>query len=329
MDSEIFDRAQAVMTSRRQRAERENERRIDEINQKIPQIREINRQLCNTGRELMEIIKKGGPDVQLRVEQLKKNNIGAQAMSRKLLVSGGYPEDYLDMHYECPVCHDTGYVNSGFCDCFRRLCGQLSASALNKTAQLKLSGFDTFSLSYYSGEDYRTMERIYNFARRYAAGFSLNSESILMFGKTGLGKTHLSLAIADTVLKKGYGVVYDSAINILRKIEREHFSREHSDEMISLVMECELLILDDLGTEYESPFYSSTIYNIINTRLNSGRPTIISTNLDYSGIRRRYDERVVSRITAVYTCMEFKGEDVRYQMRQRQSEGIGTAEAKY
>ena len=134
-----------------------------------------------------------------------------------------------------------------------------------------------------------------------------------MSGKTGLGKTHLSLAIAAKVLEKGYSVIYDSAINILRSIEREHFSRQHSSEMIDLVMNTDLLILDDLGTEYESAFYSATIYNILNSRLNCGKPTIISTNLDFVGISARYDERVVSRLVSVYTYLQFSGEDVRLQ----------------
>ena len=136
-----------------------------------------------------------------------------------------------------------------------------------------------------------------------------------MFGQTGLGKTHLSLAIADSVLRKGYSVIYDSAINILRSIEKEHFSYEHSSEMVDLVMNTDLLILDDIGTEYESPFYTATVYNIINTRLNCGKPSIISTNLDFNGIARRYDKRVMSRIVSMYSCLEFKGEDVRLQKR--------------
>ena len=145
-----------------------------------------------------------------------------------------------------------------------------------------------------------------------------------MYGKTGLGKTHLSLAVANRVLEKGYSVIYDSIINILQKIEREHFSRDHNYETLDLVMKTDLLILDDLGTEYESQFYSSTIYNIINTRLNSGKPTIINTNLELSVIRRRYDERVVSRITGVYRCMEFKGEDVRFQLKQKELKNKNT-----
>lgn len=315
MDSEIFDKAQAIMTNRRMRAISENEARITEINQKVPQIREINEVLYNTGKELISIISdKNSPDVAKKIEQLRQYNLGAQEMSRKILAANGYPEDYLDIHYNCPICCDTGYNGSKFCSCFNRLCGKLSADELNKSAQLKLSSFDTFSLTYYQGEDYQTMKKILEFTHQYASTFTPDSGSIFMFGRTGLGKTHLSLAIANTVLEKGYSVIYDSVINILRSIEKEHFSREHTSEMIDLVMETELLILDDLGTEYETPFYNATIYNILNTRLNCSRPTIISTNLDFAGISRRYDERVVSRIVSAYSCLEFHGEDVRLQI---------------
>lgn len=315
MESEIFDKAQAIMTNRRMRAISENEKRISEINQKLPQIREINEVLYNTGKELISIIsEKNSTDVKQKIEQLRQYNLGAQDMSRKILAANGYPEDYLDIHYTCNICCDTGYNGSRFCSCFNRLCGKLSADELNKNAQLKLSSFDSFSLMYYQGEDYQTMKKILEYTHQYASTFTPDSGSILMFGRTGLGKTHLSLAIANTVLEKGYSVIYDSAINILRSIEKEHFSREHSSDMIDLVMETELLILDDLGTEYETPFYNATIYNILNTRLNGGRPTIISTNLDFDGIKRRYDERVVSRIVSAYKCLEFQGEDVRLQI---------------
>ncbi len=316
MDSEIFDKAQAILTNRRMKAVSENESRIREVNERIPQIREINEVLFNTGKELISIISNGrGQDISEKIEQLKQYNLGAQAMSRKMLAESGYPEDYLDMHYTCTKCSDTGYNGSRFCDCFKTLCGKLAAEQLNQSSQLKLSSFDSFSLTYYSGENYTAMKNILEYTRQYAATFSLDSKSILMFGQTGLGKTHLSLAIANSVLQKGYSVIYDSAINILRSIEKEHFSYEHSSEMIDLVMNTDLLILDDIGTEYESNFYNATVYNIINTRLNCGKPTIISTNLDFDGIARRYDKRVMSRIVSMYACLEFKGKDVRLQKR--------------
>ncbi len=317
MESSIFDKAQSIMMNRRTTAESQNEMRIAEINTRLPQIREVNDALINTGRELIRIISEGkkGTDVEKKIEQLRQYNLGAQAMSRKLLEQNGYPPDYLDVHYSCPKCHDTGYYNEHFCDCFKKLCGKLSTDELNKSANLALSSFDTFSLSYYKGDDYFTMKKILEFTIQYAETFTPDSGSIFMFGETGLGKTHLSLAAANRILEKGYSVIYDSTINILRKIEKEHFSREHSSEMIDMVIGTDLLILDDLGTEYETPFYNATIYNIINTRLNSGKPSIISTNLDFGGIKKRYDGRVVSRIVAAYTCLEFKGDDVRLQIK--------------
>lgn len=317
MDSSIFDKAQSIMTNRRARAESENEMRIAEINAKLPQIREVNDVLINTGRDLIRIISEGNKygDVNAKIEQLRQYNLGAQEMSKKLLEQNGYPADYLDVHYSCPFCRDTGYFDGRFCECFKKLCGKLSTDELNKNAKLALSSFDTFSLSYYKGDDYFTMKGILEFTRQYAETFTPDSGSIFMFGPTGLGKTHLSLAAANRILEKGYSVIYDSAINILRKIEKEHFSREHNSDMIDLVIETDLLILDDLGTEYETAFYNATIYNIINTRLNSGKPTIISTNLDFGGIKQRYDERVVSRIVAAYTCLEFKGDDIRLQIK--------------
>lgn len=317
MESSIFEKAQIIMTSRRAKAESENELRISEINKKLPQIREVNDALINTGRELIRIIseKKNSGNIAERIEQLRQYNLGAQTMSRKLLEQNGYPADYLDVHYNCRKCNDTGYHDGHFCECFKKLCGKLSTDELNKSANLSLSSFDTFSLSYYKGDDYFTMKRILEFTVQYAETFTPNSGSIFMFGETGLGKTHLSLAAANRILEKGYSVIYDSAINILRKIEKEHFSRDHNSEMIDLVIGTDLLILDDLGTEYETPFYNATIYNIINTRLNSGKPSVISTNLDFGGIKQRYDSRVVSRIVAAYTCLEFKGEDVRLQIK--------------
>lgn len=317
MNREIYDKAMSVLVNRRARAVSENDMHIQEINSKIPQIHEINDVLFNTGKELIQIISEGNSaDTQNKINQLRRNNLQAQEMSRKLLAANGYPEDYLEIHYTCDMCNDTGYCDGSYCDCLKKLCGRIAADELNKNAHLKLLDFDTFSLSYYNGDDYFNMQKILEFTKQYAETFNENSNSIFMFGKTGLGKTHLSLAIANRVLDKGYSVIYDSAINILRNIEREHFSREHSSDMIDLVMNTDLLILDDLGTEYETPFYNATIYNIINSRLNSGKATIISTNLDLAGIKRRYDERVVSRIISVYTCLAFKGEDVRLQIRQ-------------
>lgn len=316
MDTNITSKALDMIRSRRQRAINENERHIEEVNKKIPQIKEINDALFRTGKELIRYIGSAGIEAsQAEIERIKQQNLSSQVLVRKLLTDNGFPADYLDIHFTCTKCNDTGYQGAYYCDCFKKVCGMLQAEKLNSSTKLILSNFDTFQLSYYSGEDYFTMERIFNFAKDYAANFTPRSGSVLMFGPTGLGKTHLSLAIANQVIQKGFTVIYDSIINILRNIEKEHFSHEHSTEMLDMVMDTDLLILDDLGTEFETSFYNSMIYNIINTRLSASRPTIISTNMDFRAISNRYDERVVSRITSGYACLEFRGDDVRLQIK--------------
>lgn len=318
MDSEIYDKAHSILSQRRAKALAENDIRIQEINSKIPEIKEINDALYNTGKELIRIITESkGADVNRKIEQIKQNNLGAQQIAKQLLTANGYPEDYLDVRYICPKCSDTGYINGNICTCLNRIFAALNTSKLNEKTTLKLSSFSTFSLDFYQGNDRVDMEKILNFSMKYASEFNLKSESILLFGNTGLGKTHISLAIANTVLRKGYSVIYDTAINILRDIEKEHFSHEKSTEVLDLVTDADLLILDDLGTEFESKFYNSAIYNIINSRLAKEKATIISTNLDFSALSNRYGGKVASRIITMFTCLEFKGDDVRLQKKAR------------
>lgn len=315
MDSEILDRAMAVVSKRRAKAYEEYDRRLSEVNHKIPQIREINTQIFNTGRELIKIIMdKNLTEVQRRnaIDDTERRNKGAQNYSRTLLLKNGYPADYLDIHYTCEKCSDTGYSGNVLCECVKNLYGKISAERLNKSARLELSSFETFRLSYYSGDDYVQMNKILEFTRNYAFGFSTFSKSVLMLGDTGLGKTHLSLAIANEVLQKGFSVVYDSVINIITDISKENFGRGSNSNMGDAVVNSDLLIVDDLGTESNTPFNNSTIYNIINTRLNKSLPTIINTNLNYAGIKERYDSRISSRLST-YTSLTFKGKDIRIQ----------------
>lgn len=318
VNSAVYSKAVEIINNRRLTAKSENEKRYTEIEQNIPEIREINSLLAQTSVELIKIIS-SGQDVKDKVETLGKKNQQAQMMISQILVSHGYPHNYLDIKYTCPKCSDTGFFNGSRCECLTQLIGKLSVSELNSHSQIRLCSFDTFDLAYYKNvqtpddnDCYKTMSISFEHCKKYAENFSLKSPNILMAGKTGLGKTHLSLSIAEALLKKGWNVLYDSAINYLLQIEKEHFGKTNGDcDTLDILLNTDLLILDDLGSEYETSFYTSTVYNIINTRLNKSLPTIISTNLSPKELENRYDQRIASRLFTMYQYLKFTGKDIR------------------
>lgn len=317
-NKEILNRAVDIIKQRRNRAKAINDLHFEEVNAKIPEIGEINSQLARTGMEILNVIKKG-ETVSQKIQIMKDKNFQAQQMVNMLLKQNGYPEDYLHIKYTCEKCNDTGFFENQRCSCIKNLVAQLSAKRMNAGSQIQLCSFETFQVNYYQGrtadetaQNREIMSKILQYCKRYSADFSLSSHNVLMFGKTGLGKTHLSLSIANEILKNGFNVLYDSTLNYLRKIEKEHFGRDSSNvDTLEMLLSSDLLILDDLGSEFDTPFYISTMYNIINTRMSRGLPTIISTNLSHEGIQKKYDDRIVSRLFAAYDCLEFVGIDIR------------------
>lgn len=300
------------MSERRAKVMEINDLRTDKICSEIPEIAEINRSLFNTGREIMNIISKGG---NVSIEKIRQKNIESQNKIKHLLVSHGYSSDYLDLHYNCPKCSDTGYNNSEFCDCMKKLIEEFMAEEVNRNSNIELSDFDSFDLKYYTGEDYFTMQKIFGFTKNYAEKFTLNSENILMSGSTGLGKTHLSLAVANKVMRRGFNVIYDSALNVMYNVDKERYNE---GDTLKAIMNADLLILDDLGAEQETKSSVSTVYNIINTRIARRKPTVISTNLESNEISQRYGARVRSRLIGNYRQLHFSGNDIRLQIRREQ-----------
>jgi DNA replication protein DnaC len=242
-------------------------------------------------------------------------------MAADMLTAAGYDENYLDVKYYCPICSDKGFVNGERCKCFTGLLNKYAIEKLNESANMPQCDFEHFSLEYYKGRKganggdcYEQMARVYNYCKKYAETFSTNSESIFMYGKTGVGKTHLSLSIAKYAAEKGYTVAYGSLINYLSTIEREHFgkvSEAENNDTMNLLINTELLVLDDLGSEFYTGFYESATYNIINSRINLGLPTIINTNLTTEELQKKYNDRIISRIFGVFNTLYFSGEDIR------------------
>lgn len=313
LNAELYSRAEEIISERRSSAIHLADIHRAEVTLKIPEIAEINSRLSGTGLELLRAVLSGGDGMNVKIDEIQRSNLEAQKMIARYLQKHGYPADYLDEKFTCRECCDTGYNNGKRCSCFMQLVRRLAFERLNSSSQVRLCSFSDFNTDYYRAcgdECYSNMCSVLEYCRAYAESFSADSKSIFMLGQTGLGKTHLSLAIAAEAIKKGYHAAYDSIINYLRRIESEHFGRSEGDTL-ELLLSADLLIMDDLGSEFESSFYSSAIYNIINTRLNYSRPTIISTNLSPQQMQKRYDDRIVSRLFAMYDYLKFTGSDIR------------------
>lgn len=316
---EIYEEAKRELSRRRVYAEDERERRHEEVVIKLPELLKIENEMAQAGLSIAKAL--GRPDAKRFIADLAEKSKRAQSARKSLLLGAGYPEDYLETPYKCKRCEDTGFVEGKRCECHKRLLRQLAFAELQKSSPLSLSKFEGFRLDYYPDEidskihlnPRKKMSEIYEFCVNYADGFNTRSPSLLMFGATGLGKTHLSLSIAREAINKGYAVIYGSTQNLLSKLEREHFSRAGEEKGVTeqMLLDCDLLILDDLGAEFSTSFTVSSIYNIINTRLNTGLPVIISTNLSMQELEDKYTQRITSRIGGNYIILPFCGKDVR------------------
>ena len=323
---QIYAEAVEVLRTRRRNAQQEQEQRTDRIRREIPETAELDRQLRAVCGSILSAI--GRPDNKERLKQIEQHTKAADAMLRDLLTAKGYPADYLDVHYTCQRCDDTGFVGGRPCVCLKQEIGRISAEQFNVRSQLVLCSFADFSLDYYRDlppEQFHAMEQNLAVCKAYADSFSPErSGSLLMSGNTGLGKTHLSLAIANALLQRGVHVIYDSIGSLLHILEQEHFGRGDSDsDTLSTMLDCDLLILDDFGTEFRTSFSRSMIYTILNSRMNAGKPMIVNTNLTLGEIREEYGDRVVSRLISASQMLAFYGRDIRIQKSLRRSAGQG------
>ena len=321
--SSVYESAKQKLNDKRLDAEKLADIRRAEVYSKLPKARELEHEIASCGVEAAKTVLRGG-DVVAEMTKLKDKNLGLQKELRELLIQNGYDEDILEPHYSCAKCRDTGYYEDHgktlMCACMKQQLVKCACEELNRTAPLSLSTFESFNTDKYSDKkDPSTgivlrvhMEKILKYCKSYAQSFTTSSESILMKGATGLGKTHLSLAIANEVIKRGYGVIYVSAPALLSKLEKEYFSRSSSDsEATEILSTCDLLIIDDLGTEFRTQFSVSQIYNIFNSRVLQGKPVIINTNLTMAELEKAYSNRFVSRINGAAQKLDFLGEDLR------------------
>lgn len=316
MNEEILRKAADELAAVRERNLREQQRRFEECRRLNSRIFDISSENSELVAAIIRITLSGNTD---NLSRLKDRSLALRIEQEQILNSLGKPENWLDPIYSCPVCKDTGITDDRRCDCVQKLIADINTRTLNARSPMKLHTFEEFDLSFYDdkndpkfGESPRSrMTQIYNKLRGYAANFSTASKSLLLWGQPGLGKTHLALSVASVVLSRGFSVAYIPANDLFAQLDRERFSNDEDNDTLKTVLNCDLLILDDLGTEYLNAFIQSQLYTIVNDRLLARKPTIISTNLEPGELDERYPRRLVSRIMGEYADFLLTGKDVR------------------
>ena len=308
---ENYDKVKFELEKRRRDAVAQADARSAELRERSEELREIDAELSGTGLLLFKTACSGGD-----ITPIRERNQYLVEKRREVIKSLGYPEDYTDVHYTCKNCSDTGFIGgTKMCSCFREALIKATIASSGIGELIDKQTFENFDLNWYKGEDevLEKMNANLAAAKSYVKNFAKKRSNLLLIGKTGTGKTHISTAIAREIISQGFDVVYDSAQNIVADFEADKFRSGYGTEPKSeKYLECDLLIIDDLGTEFSSQFTVSCLYNLINTRANRAMATIISTNLSAEELARKYEDRIYSRLVGVGTrVLVFEGRDRR------------------
>ena len=310
-DYNVYQKAKAEVEARRNAARADADLRNELVRSESEEIRKIDEELTKTGLLIFKTAVEGGD-----IAPVRERNKALQARRRELLVELGHPADFTEVKYSCPECSDSGVVGTGLCRCIKEIMirERIAASAMGRL--IETQSFDNFNTELYSYDKRveEKMKAILAMAKAYVRDFDKRRDNLLLIGPTGTGKTHISTAIARELMHKGYDVIYDSTQNILSDFEADRFRNSYGREenRSDKYLDCTLLIIDDLGTEFSNQFTVATIYNLLNTRQNKGLATIISTNLSPEELARKYEDRVYSRIIGSGSkILPFEGKDIR------------------
>lgn len=330
-DANILHRATLRLEAERRSRQERVERMRRQAYERQPKLQQLDKRLQATMAQLVAATLRQGGDPVRAVQEVREKNLDLQQERAVLLGALGLPPDALDDKPACPLCGDTGWRGAQMCQCLKKLCAQEQIQELSKLLDLGEQSFDSFRMDYYSETPYpgkgtsprKNMELTYDVCLNYAQKFeSCLFRNLLMSGAPGLGKTFLSACIARAVSEHGYSVVYDTAGNIFAQFEAKKFLRDSADgqdarDETRRYLNCDLLIVDDLGSELTTQFTQSALYELINTRLVAERHTVISTNLSLEEIARRYNPQIASRIEGEYHVLHFFGDDIRMLKKRR------------
>ena len=317
---EDYVRIKAEFSEKYLRARTKAEERRQELYAKIPEVKQLDALLAGTAAEIMEIILKESRETAAqKTAELKHRNENLLAERAAILTAYGYPADYSDVHYECPLCGDTGFVDTKMCVCMKKALVLAGYESSGLGGLIRTQSFDNFSLKYYrdNPENLATMEKVVAGLRRFAGNFDRDTyRNYLMLGPTGLGKTHLSTAVAKEVIERGFDVLYVTSVGMVGDFEEKRFGNGEGRDT-ARYYECDLLIIDDMGTEMGTAFTVSALYNLINTRLMAKRPMIINTNLLPETLSEKYSPAVASRLLGEFLPLRFFGDDIRLLKKRR------------
>ena len=321
-DGKLLARARAQLDLIRSDNQEEHQRRLSLVYARVPEIQRMDETMRRQMTELVRLTISHPADLKERLAALEKDNLDIQVRRAELLVENGWSVEYLDDIYSCPKCRDSGVYEGGVCSCLEKLYNKELTKELGTLLQHGDESFARFDLNYYDAAPVNgvspreTMTMVLGACRKFADNFPAVSANLLFQGGTGLGKTYLSACIARVVAAKGYSVCYDSAAAALEAFEVQKFSRdpeasEAANARVRRMLDCDLMILDDLGTEMVSSISTSALYTLLNTRLVNGNKIIISTNCSDEELQKKYTPQIYSRIKGEFLRLPFVGRDIR------------------
>jgi DNA replication protein DnaC len=298
------------------------DKRREEAYELIPKLKEIEDKIISLCAGSGRLALFGDDNV---LKDLREKTAALKALQTDLLLEHGLPEDFLELQYSCVKCKDTGYIGNDKCSCFKQAISDLLYSGSNIKSILVKENFSKFSFGYYS-DDYTdesigmspltNMQKVVANCKNFIRHFNKNHDNLLLLGNTGVGKTFLANCIAKELLDRGYTVIYLTAFRLFDILEKNKFAKDEeraydAANQFEYILDCDLLIIDDLGTELNNSFTNSQLYLIINERLLRQKSTVVSTNLSLTNINTNYGERIFSRIASKYSVHRIIGEDIR------------------
>lgn len=317
---------------KRDKAQKELEYRKLQVYDIVPEIKKIDDEIASTGIKISRAVLNNPDNYEKEIELIQNHIEKLKQKKAILLTENNIPLSFLEINYECNKCKDTGYLeNSKKCDCFKQQLIEMAYSMSNISKVIEKENFQTFNLELFSNKEFENeeltprenMQNILTTCEGFVINFEkINNENLLLYGTTGLGKTFMCNCITKALLDKGKIVVYQTAFKILQILEEYQFSKNKSPEIkesYKLLFDCDLLIIDDLGTEFTNTFTNVEIFNILNSRLISNKKTIISTNNEPVKLVKKYSDRIVSRIFGSFTILRFFGPDLRWEVKSKNS----------